>query len=768
MRPAQWRLLGSARGLGIGDVEGQQRRLFAAALPDPFPLQKSRMYAGHTSSGNGEKPLVLSPQQRLATRLRLHRAAELTLATADGKGGMRLDNLRSARPGLADDTETFTMGRETGEEHLSDVYGVRLWDEVPSRPKPGHLAFEIPALNAMAPLAGAGTVGDLVRLAATSARLELHADARVAKLPVWVRGERARAGDVLRALSLAVTGTWRKVGPAAYVLTDDLVGTVARKALLIDWYRDAEPQARAQQQAAETKLLAAQPTQYVGFASDDPFALSPAVLAAFEANLRKPLSPGRPYTPIQVPLTDLSPATRAYIRDWLALMAKQVPAEGVTPRYDYDRAYVDVKLRLSYVVPDVGVVDDTGAHFYSLNARLFQPTPTFLPPAEGAPVTLPPFATRAALVAPKTADEAGRAARAACARGFTQLWVDIPATGGPDLLRAALAVGKEHGLSVCAVVALLRQPRDDAESAEAAADRNPLNETSSDYARRRAAAPGAAGQYPHRKEFYADAAGWDWLRSDTPTTAEPVKRRLAEIARTPGLAGLVLHDTAAPGYADRIGQVVPEAGAGYDFGYTQELRLAFLRQEGVDPVDLQTAYYYARIEVKPPFFPGYPVRAWFSPGPAANARAADPLARWKELRREANARLLAATFTSLRAARPDLPVLVRVGEPLPNLGAGGSGWYGSWDRADAPPALPASFDPARTAAQAARAQSRRVLLNATVQKWAGISPALSALSGVVGRDGDWDGLVLDLSGMAVDDALPLLEKLAAGSPPATK
>jgi len=81
-------------------------------------------------------------------------------------------------------------------------------------------------------------VGDLVRRVAKAANAEVYADPRLARLPVFVQGdEAARAGDVLQALCWAVTGAFRKVGPAAYVLTNDVAGLGTRKAALADLSR---------------------------------------------------------------------------------------------------------------------------------------------------------------------------------------------------------------------------------------------------------------------------------------------------------------------------------------------------------------------------------------------------------------------------------------------------------------------------------------------------------------------------------------------------
>jgi hypothetical protein len=117
---------------------------------------------------------------------------------------------------------------------------------VPSRAKPSQLAFDAPALDVRVSLVGAQTVDDLVGRVAKATGLELFADQRVGRLPVWTKGNAARAGDLLEALARAITGAWRQVTPAApgtnrpvYVLADDVVGIGVRYARLWEWERDA-------------------------------------------------------------------------------------------------------------------------------------------------------------------------------------------------------------------------------------------------------------------------------------------------------------------------------------------------------------------------------------------------------------------------------------------------------------------------------------------------------------------------------------------------
>jgi hypothetical protein len=143
-----------------------------------------------------------------------------------------------------DNTSLFASGTRT----LS--YGALLRQEVPARAKPGDLPFESARLDSPLPLENAETLGDLVKAAGTACRLELYADARLAVLPVTIlRDGPIRSGDALRALSLAVTGAFRKVssdGETAYVLSDDVEGLGTRQTRLSAWSRAAGARASAE------------------------------------------------------------------------------------------------------------------------------------------------------------------------------------------------------------------------------------------------------------------------------------------------------------------------------------------------------------------------------------------------------------------------------------------------------------------------------------------------------------------------------------------
>ncbi len=743
----QWSKLGGAEGLGMGDLTPEQRPLFLAFLPDPFRVARVRKSDGWLRKIPEEEPVTVDPG---AVRMRLRRAADLLLPGKDDEMSNLL--VRSLYP-QPEGAEFFEVARAGYEDRSPpDAFGRALRRTVRSRPKPGHLAFDAPELSAPIGLNGAATAGDLVARAAEAAGLEIHADRRVALLPVWVRGDQARAGDVLKALSLAVTGAFRKLGPA-YVLTDDLEGIGARHALRSDWAANAKAEQEGRESALWKRIKDARPFERLAFAPADPLTLPPERSGATGA----PHPLGR-----EMPVTAMPPPAQAFVRDWLSRVGER--GRSVDP----DRARLMDDLRLYYLVPGVdGAVLEEGAHeagswqgflknLASNYARIDQPAP----PGPAGPLALPADGkTRALLVAPRTPDEAARAATEARRCGLTQLWVSVPTASesGDDVLSAAIAAGQAAHLPVLAVVRLLRQATHRGPAGTGPLDINILGETGSAYAARRAPSvrsqPWLAGVF--------DNYG-DWLRPETRETAAALERRLVELAATPGLAGLVVRDAAARGYDEREEDNRGERTDSGDWGYSLENRLSFLREHGADPIDLLAARGSLDTDVNPPFFPDSNRGRVYRKADGEYVEytvAKEMRAAWHAARFEMAAGLRADLFAAIRAANPELPLFVQASSPV--------AWYSSWDQGDR---LPRTRWPARGSYSVdlmARAQGRCILHNHTYRgdpkpdhpRYHNRPRGSRAIAASLLRPmKDWDGLVLDLSEMSTEQALPLLER----------
>ncbi len=775
---AQWKQLAGPQGLGAGDLAPEQRAFFLSLLPEPFRVHKMTVASNAGGSYGAGSPITLSSSQKAQVRLRINRSVEIMFPAANGQR-MYYGIGRPARRPVGEEHYTLSY---SGEAQRSDAYGVTLRADIPNRLKPGHLTFDAPTLQAAVSLEGGDmpstapappppptlTVKELLKRVEKATRVELYADPRVANLPVWTAGKSARAGDILKALCYAVTGTFRKVGPV-FVLTDDVMGIGTRRALLSDWGQDVGAQGQKLRADLDKRIQEIQPGQFMDFAPDDPLAVDAATLKKMDERRR---AMRQQYTPDadSIPVADLPPAFQQQLTAFLAERQGDHMKNART-----DRVRLDVQARMSYLVPEIGDIEDANLHLYNIPA-LPMPPPQTPPPAP--PVVIPPtMAARALYIAPASAEEAERAAGEARRLGITHLWVETPEGGkGKGLLASAVKAGKAHKLFVFGVVRLLhRRPAPTEDKSETlpaeSRDINILGLSGFAYARQRLHS--TAGQASPWTRDTLIRSG-DWLRPDAPSTAALLKKQLLDLAATPGLTGLVLRDTAAPGYADPgVSNQNYSFGDSKDFGYSLEARLQFLRQESMDPVDLISANsYVGGADLNLPFFSDHAlqprmiqVENRWTQDPAFKS----PVQQWKAFRHKQNARLLAELHAAVKTAHPNLALVIgsraddRFGEP----------WYGTWDKPDALPFRSPYVNEGNppTLAQTARSFSRRILISIPYRTPSVPDPKYSpreAFTRTLGYSLErnktgWDGIVFDLSDVPVERALPLLEAL---NPPA--
>ncbi len=142
------------------------------------------------------------------------------------------------------------------------------------------------------------------------------------------------------------------------------------------------------------------------------------------------------------------------------------------------------------------------------------------------------------------------------------------------------------------------------------------------------------------------------------------------------------------GYADPGDErTLDVEGGAWDLGYTPALRLAFLRREGIDPVDVPPLDYKTTIcTAATPACRSSRAARSKSAAPAAGI-APDPgqrrpLGRWKSLRYETNVRLLSALFAAVRC-RPDTPPAGP--QSLRFVRERFRRWFALWDKPDVLP-----------------------------------------------------------------------------------
>ena len=234
-----------------------------------------------------------------------------------------------------------------------------------------------------------------------------------------------------------------------------------------------------------------------------------------------------------------------------------------------------------------------------------------------------------------------------------------------------------------------------------------------------------------------------WVSPAAPGVEATLRALVRRLTATPGITTLALSDTVPPGYFG--------TGAA-DLGYVPALRLALLRRDHLDPLDLDWEYGLpGGVDLTLPEFDD---PRWGDPWPATSGALKD----WDSLRDTATRDLLRRLLASAQEAdgrRVRFLVASRGDVTAPD-------WYGLWDNPQAPlpeisAAPPGVRPPAETDyAQAAHSRSRIALYRLSfweVESQYVVADKLRAVT--LG----WDGMVLE-----ADDAQ--LARLARGAAPA--
>lgn len=663
----QWQKLASQEGLGLPDLRHEQRNHF------------------------GELVINLPESSRLSARLQLETFVSFYYAFQDERLNQQADGI-PLRTAIQSPEPLPYLRPRTSDTRTGPV---------PNRLKPSALNYKSADLNAEVDLNGVSTVGALLARVAAATRLELHADTRLASLPVTVTG-RARAGDVLELLALSVGGAFRLLDVPrhgrAWVLTDDQEGALVRAGRWTDAYQAAIEQRRVRHEA----LQALQPKPR--FVPNRALGLSPSVLSPLA-----PIPERRGEAQATVALSDLPPTLAEQLRTGIRQLQDEYQSnitfsfttpQGVrtNPPVDPNRIKVRVgSLQLKIVAPGVGfqiLMADRLASALAPTTRPPEPLPT---PKRPNPKNL------VAIVTPKTATEAERAVREAVQARLSALWIATTETDlGP--LRAALDAGKAAHLPIGAYLALTELPTS-----------APLDVEGSGAT--------AAFRVP-----------------DAPETLPQLRAFLPKVASLPGLAGLTFGQTVAPGYDRPITELNLNRWDAYHFGYTPERRLAFLRQFSVDPIDLSETFRPMLSDPLPEAIP----------------------AQWNTLRAQANAALLAMAYRATKQAAPKLPLWIEgrgrtwfgsweEESPLPQFRYA----KGSGEDQPATPSLDLQARRYSKTVYASHPESALPAEPAGARVW--LTWSLFQETTDAGRF-PWDGFVLNLRSLPLEKALAVLKE----------
>ncbi len=719
---AQWQALTGEAGLGQADLTGDtQRQLFAATLPHAL-LVTPRSVPGAANADPADAPRDLTASLN-GVHLRLRR--RLALMVPEAGSDLYLPANATQETGKPH----YRLAPDAFAEPKATLYGVPVKAELPNVPKSGDLDFTLPDLQTPVTLAGAKTVGDLIFRIGIAAHREIYPDARWEHRTVTVRGQgrAVPAADGLRALAFCLTGTYRKVGPA-FVLTDDRSGVGTRRERWRGFEAAASGLRRAALTAANAKIAADHALPGLTPADDAlPFSAAQQKEAdAFHARSHffsvtqtlGQLTPAQQAAVSALAPTKRSDGTLSLPNPAGRIIAQENPSlELLTPALD---GPIDAGLDPGlYNLFDAGALSGAASSFGgSETATASAAAPSALP------VLIQSIARRAALLpAPEPADMPALAAKLR-ALGLNEWWLVLPANipigASETLLRQAVQAARPVQVTVFPVIDLLEW---NAPVPAALEDLTLLGQTS---AQARAALAQIAQTAPTPQTQTAAVS----------PCSPVVQANLAAVMRlptaVPGLGGMVWRSVVPSGYsAPRESD--PHAGL-TALGYTEAMRLAFLRARHADPIDLFPDAGWTRADTQLPIFDD----------PAKESALLD---QWQRFRIRQNSALLQSLYPRTDAQTAGgaklLPLFVQSqGDPARVT------WFGTWDSPKDPLSRFQEQNGAETLEKAqAKAQSHlalvRLPLDAPLTATAVLGQWTAAL-GQIARHNTWDGFVLDV------------------------
>lgn len=539
----QWERLGSPQGLGLSDLDRRQEPLFLAMLPPKMTLQ-ARYVPGRTSAASNE-PRTLSESERLSTRLRITTQIQMHYLM-EGRNNHYIsfgdEQNRGAEYGLA----------FPGPPEDNDPLLIRLFPKVPNKLKTGELDFAHPRLDVTVSLEGVATLGELLERVGQATRLTLKADYRVANLPLALRGQRARASEVLQALALGVCGAFRKIDGSTFLLTEAAEGLTVRLAAYELWAEKVWQLQEKRQEERRKKLG----KSGAALTLENPDGLSPELLQKLD---RSRLGTDKPGEEPGFAVSELPSALKARVQEATKRTVMIGEEAGGAPRpavIRSDRVALSKQLQLAWVVPGIGAISDSSHSLWNLETLLAQapaiPEAQSLPPT--GPLFAPAWKERIAIIALTDPAEAREAVRLTKQAGFTTLWVEVPweVSRVRPLLEAALVQARTEGIAVGAQLSL---PPDSPDT-----DRSPLGTPLRLNAERLCLAT-------------------------TPEAIQHLVERVTLLGKLPGLTALSLN-ISLRGYHDNE-YVSTQQAPGYLPGHRQ----AFFQKTGNDILDLPTNPY---------------------------------------------------------------------------------------------------------------------------------------------------------------------------------
>jgi hypothetical protein len=571
----QWSQI-TGTGLCMNDLRGEPRAVLQSLLPKPLKWTAWEVGAKLTDSQKHDSGTV-SDDQMDEVKIKLDCGLNFAMNLVQQPNSITFASSLSKRgyPGEA------LYYRDIGDFDGSvNPYGVKQRQVVPNQPKPSQLSYGSHALDAPVSLRPSMSISEALQSAQEATGIELHADLRVADRKLESRGNSCRAGDLLKAIALTVTGTFRKVGPA-FVLTSDLEGIGTRKLKFALWERSVDKEANRRSDEWKHAIQKSGHVSEIHFPTDSPFAPNEAMQTLFSQNSFD-----------MAPTSGMTSGVRAFLDEF--------NLNHPTQQIDTSKVRISTNVQYSFVLPTGQTL-----HPDSLGSLAEYPTPPARavrnleipnPPYSLAGTTSPQVA-RPAIVNLDDPRFAIWLIDLLHKYGFKEIWISSKSA-------EAVRVAAERCKALQLKAKLLVRPWDLSE---------PWRADEED-----ATLLGDRGDQLAMREKTLDL--WGTLTQDLapPTPSRAISpgaksnfsrwANLAALARTPGVTGLVIEDLQPHGYegnrTDAMhSDVEKPLGEMSDFGYSISQRLEFLRSHGLDPIDTEGEYLMVMFDLRQPFFP---------------------------------------------------------------------------------------------------------------------------------------------------------------------
>jgi hypothetical protein len=569
---AQWKLLGDNNGIGMADLTDKQQKLYAKLLPriallDPIETSEE------TKTGTHRPKITLTPMQIKQMRLRIAKHIDIEFLFNGGESSTYEEH--------DDETNTHDFSDETDDETMDDALQKeklpwRIFPKVANRTKPSDLDYKSPRLNPEISLKGINTVGDLVARIGQTTRLNLSADARVQPLHLYLRGESARAGDLLEALCVSLMATFRKMPDGnGYLLTEDRDGLGARVAAWEEWDQIRYKFRRAR----EEKRAEIMRRNGFTMTTDDPYNLSPDVQKKMHLEEREDLPKEKRGIDMHLLSSDLQKTLRQDMQRFIQHAKKDLREDGSEVYQDIvtDRVEMNYSTRAYFIVPSIGQVRadiDYAEDILPDTSEKQKETP--LPAVLPLPAS---WKNRRLYVSVDTPEETKQVIDLAQQYGFSGVYFEMQPTASQAIpfFKVAIAEGKAKKIAVGAFCDIF--PAGEETENRYAIDKNILGETGYEFYQRMQKFPsgfGFDGQSAYEKNTIALSK----------TNLQKLQKELATIVQSKELTGLscLVIRADLPSYSlesySREGKPL--------YGYTLQNRLDFFKTNRVDPIDIVT------------------------------------------------------------------------------------------------------------------------------------------------------------------------------------